>query len=84
MRDQVLVSATVVVDTETDSYSVGDLDFSIPATTLDWLDAAAGRSIRLADWLGWLAYQCKNRTGPFRPLGASGGEETGENTGAET
>lgn len=65
MRDQVLVSATVVTDDETGAGDMGEFDFTVPALTIDWLDAKPERAEKLARWLEWLAGQCRAREQPF-------------------
>jgi hypothetical protein len=65
MRDTTLVRATVVTDDSTGCYEVGELDFGVPGTTADWLDAAPDRPKRLADWLRMLADKCEKREAPF-------------------
>ena len=65
MRDQKLLEVTVITDTETGDYTVGELDFGVPATTTDWLDGQDDRAKKLADWLRWLADRCEKRESPF-------------------
>lgn len=67
MRDMKLVEVSVVTDDSTGNYSVGELDFGIPATTYDWLKAQPDRRQKLADWLRWLADACEKKTRPFEP-----------------
>jgi hypothetical protein len=68
MQDRDLVKVTVVTDDDTGMYGVGDLDFGIPMTTIDWLDAKPERAKKLADWMRWLADQCEKRERPFNSL----------------
>jgi hypothetical protein len=65
MQDKLLVKVTVVTDTETGDHIVGELDFGVPATTPDWLDAQPSRAKVLADWMRWLADRCEARESPF-------------------
>lgn len=68
MRDRDLVKVTVVTDDETGDYHIGELDFGIPMTTIDWLDEKPARAKELADWMRWLADQCEKRDSPFASL----------------
>lgn len=65
MRDMKLVEASVVTDDSTGNYSVGELDFGIPGTTVPWLEAKPERRKKLADWLRWLADACEKGERPF-------------------
>jgi hypothetical protein len=68
MRDMKLVEASVVMDDSTGNYSVGELDFGVPGTTVPWLDAKPDRRKALAEWLRWLADQCEKGKRPFEPM----------------
>jgi hypothetical protein len=66
MRDMKLVEASVVMDDSTGCYSVGELDFGVPGTTVPWLEREPGRRKKLADWLRWLADRCEKAESPFQ------------------
>jgi hypothetical protein len=68
MQDQVLLKITVITDDDTGCYSVGDLDFGVPGTYIDWLEAEPDRRKRMADHLRWLAEKCERNESPFQKL----------------
>lgn len=66
MKDQILLKVTVITDDETGIYQTGELDFSIPSNTDNWLQEPVNRK-KLADWLQWLSNQCRKSLPPFEP-----------------
>ena len=53
-----LFRITKVTDCDTGIYQVGELDYSMPIKTMEWLgdpESGAARRESLAKWLRWLA-----------------------------
>jgi hypothetical protein len=65
MQDKILVSATVITDDDTGCYEVGELDYRVPAITIDWLNHEPGRREKLAKHLERLAISCRAGESPF-------------------
>jgi hypothetical protein len=65
MQDRILVSATVITDDSTGCYVVGELDFQVPCSTIEWLEKEPERRELLARHLEWLAAKCRSKKSPF-------------------
>jgi len=65
MQTKCLVSVDRIPDDETGIYPVGELDFGVPYSTIDWLDGDPSRAKKLAAYMRHLASQCENREFPF-------------------
>jgi hypothetical protein len=65
MKDTILLSVTRIVDDSTGCYNVGDLDFSVPCSTDEWLEKSPNNRQKLSEWLRWLASRCEEKRPPF-------------------
>lgn len=61
---QELLKISVHTDSDTGVYSIGEMDFSVPLTTQEWLETEGNR-VKLSDWLRWLADSCEQNSPPF-------------------
>lgn len=62
---QNLLTITVHTDCDSGVYQIGEMDFSLPHPTLDWLSAEEGNREKLAGWLEWLGDSCRKDYPPF-------------------
>ena len=64
MQDRKLITITVVADDDTGIYGVGDMDYSMPYATKEWVAIPENRE-KLAGWLNELALACRRTEPPF-------------------
>jgi hypothetical protein len=66
MRDQILLTITVITDDDTGIYQVGELDFGKTGHCETFLAKAENREM-FVEHLRWLADAAENGTSPFLP-----------------
>lgn len=71
MRDMKLVEASVVTDDDTGIWSIGEMEYGVPGTTVPWLESDPGNRKKLAEWLRMLADNCEAKKAPFEHHDAS-------------
>ena len=64
MRDQILLTITVITDDSTGIYHVGELDFGKTGHCEKFLEASENREM-FVEHLRWLADAAENGTTPF-------------------
>ena len=67
MRDEILLTVSVVTDDSTGIWQVGELEFGIRGTCLGYLAKEPENRNKLADWLEMLAQKCRDEQAPFQP-----------------
>lgn len=65
MRDTILLTVNLITDDDTGIYQIGELDFGITGMCKKYIEKPKNRT-KLADWLQWLANQCRQNKSPFK------------------
>ena len=66
MRDEVLLTVSVVIDDSTGIWNVGELEFGIRGTCHEYLKLKPENRELLSGWLEILAQKCRGGQAPFR------------------
>ncbi len=65
MRDEILLTVSVVTDDSTGIWDVGELEFGRTGACLEYLNREPENKNKLADWLEMLAQKCRDGQAPF-------------------
>ena len=66
MRDEILLTVSVVTDDSTGIWDIGELEFGVRGTCLEYINRKPENRNELAGWLEMLAQKCREGQAPFQ------------------
>jgi len=66
MIDEILLTVSVVTDDSTGIWEIGELEFGVKGTCLEYLNRKPENRNKLANWLEMLARKCRSEQAPFQ------------------
>ena len=66
MQSAILLTIEVVIDDSTGIWDIGELEFGVRGTCLEYLKSKPENRVKLADWLQMLSNKCRTDQAPFQ------------------